>query len=156
MEIGQVLIEVTHFDLMTEHHIAIKRFDLADDRLKQSRLAGTVIAHDADAIALMDLQAHFCQRLIITDLEMVKGQYVLASPYPADEFCLEGFGVGFFGILDLFHAFQILDLGLGKGCLILLVAELLDQFFQSLDVLLLTLVGGFLSDEIVLFLFNET
>ena len=156
MEIGQVLIKVSDFDLVAKHHITAQRFNFADDAFQQGGFAGTIIAHDTDPIALMDLETHFRQWFIIAYLEMIKRQHILASSYTADKSGLEGFGVGLLGIFDLIHPFQIFDLGLGKGSLVFLVAELFDQFFKSLDILLLPFIGRFLSDQIILLLFHKT
>ena len=87
---------------------------------------------------------------------MIQAQYVLAASHAADKFRLECLGVGFLGIFNAFHPLQILDLGLGKCSFIFLVAELFNQFLQTLDIFLLPAVGGFLTDQIVLFLFHET
>ena len=67
---------------------------------------------------------------------------------------MEGFGVGLFHF-DLFHPVEVFDLGLGEGRLVFLVAEFFNQSLQSLDILLLALIGLLQALQVVFLLDGE-
>ena len=152
LEDGQVAVElvalvlgvVSDVDVVAEATFTVA-FELAEQDAGQGGLARTVLADEGHLVLAGDHEVHIAEDLEV--VEALRESFGLHDHLAGSRGGREAeahFGVLELVHLDALHLVELFDEALGKGGLVLLRAELVDQLFGVGDVLLLLLGGLFL------------
>ena len=141
--LGPVLGIVARVDAEAEVAFTGGRCERAGEELEERGLAGAVGAdeHEAFPFDCLEVEILVDGAFAIGEVHLLERDDAVAGRFGLGEIEVDGGGGGLGGA-DLFHPFDLLELGLGAGRGGVLGAELVHEVHQAIDLALLVLEGG--------------
>ena len=134
--------EIADLGVVAGFVFTLLRLEFACEQLDKRGFTGTVGTDQNRPLAALDFEVEAFVDPVVTigKVHSVQGQGLLASARRLGDLEAERLFRSQW-LLDLFHAIDFLELGLGLRCLGRDIAELVGKFLEFLDLLLLILVS---------------